>query len=623
MLYQNRKYNNENDKNEFEQKLNDNFPEFFNEDRTFDLNKFINELNSSNFEELSMGYSLNFIGKNYAKKIATEKPNSVIVPNIEYNSNNNSENLFYTGDNLEVLKHLQDSYSNSIDLIYIDPPYNTGSDGFIYSDTFKYSDEKLQEMFGLSEDDLKKLKNIEGRSTHSSWLTFMYPRLVLAKKLLSENGTILVSIDDNEQANLRLLMNDIFGEGQVDQLIWNKESEGKSGTLKQVSRFRNVHEYVLIGYKNKDKTEFNKINEAYIGRENELHTANLAVNAEKENKNHKNYFTITNPSGIEFTKQWKWDKEKIEELISQDLIYWGSDGQKQPRLIIPMDDRRKIYLQSILNYGGTTTGRKNFEEVMEQGIFSFPKPVDLIEKLIIATTNENSIILDFFAGSGTTAEAIQKINKEHKSNRRFIMVQIDEETYSVDNDGMKKPRKGSEEAFKNGYLYIDQIARKRIERSYKKYNGQNGAAFRHFYVTTPPNVLLEEIDDIENISTNLFDDMISKFSGSSLGLNTKANGYETILATWMMKDGYKFDVYRKELHLNNYKLNFINNNKIYMINEGWSSQGTKELINLIGNNKLRVQTIVIYPYSFGFEEIRELEIALNQLDHKVNLIKRY
>ena len=252
MLYQNRKYNNENDKNEFEQKLNDNFPEFFNEDRTFDLNKFINELNSSNFEELSMGYSLNFIGKNYAKKIATEKPNSVIVPNIEYNSNNNSENLFYTGDNLEVLKHLQDSYSKSIDLIYIDPPYNTGSDGFIYSDTFKYSDKKLQEMFGLSEDDLKKLKNIEGRSTHSSWLTFMYPRLVLAKKLLSENGTILVSIDDNEQANLRLLMNDIFGEGQVDQLVWNKESEGKSGTLKQVSRFRNVHEYVIIGYKNKD-----------------------------------------------------------------------------------------------------------------------------------------------------------------------------------------------------------------------------------------------------------------------------------------------------------------------------------------------------------------------------------
>ena len=166
-------------------------------------------LDEQNIEEFTSGYQLDFIGKNYAKKQSGERPNTVIVPDVEHNTkmeNKNSKNIFLTGDNLEVLRHLQQNYQNSIDFIYIDPPYNTGNDDFIYPDKFEYSDEELRSTFGLTEQELDKLKSIQGNSSHSSWLTFIYPRLYLAKKMLKNTGGIVISIDENEQANLKLLM---------------------------------------------------------------------------------------------------------------------------------------------------------------------------------------------------------------------------------------------------------------------------------------------------------------------------------------------------------------------------------------------------------------------------------
>src|SRR5699024_6974066 len=195
---------------------------------TFDNEKFQEALKDNNINELSSGYRLDFIGKNYAKKQAGERPTTVIVPDNEHNQkeeNRNSKNLFFTGDNLEVLRHLQQNYANSIDFIYIDPPYNTGSDGFVYPDKFDYSDDQLMDMFALSEDELKRLKSIQGNSTHSSWLTFMYPRLALSKKILNDSGVIFVSIDENEQANLKILMDEIFGESSfVAKFDWRKKT---------------------------------------------------------------------------------------------------------------------------------------------------------------------------------------------------------------------------------------------------------------------------------------------------------------------------------------------------------------------------------------------------------------
>lgn len=212
----------------FLNELKDKLPEFFTKDGSFDLDKFRAQLKDKNISELSEGYQLDFIGKDYARRQAGEMPSTVITPDEKQNTGEgkNSKNLFFTGDNLEVLRHLQANYANKIDVIYIDPPYNTGNGDFVYPDAFEYSDEKLMEMFEMDDTQVAHLKSIQGKSSHSAWLTFMYPRLVLAKQLLSEKGSILVSIDDNEDANIKLLLDSIFGEQNFAAQFIVTRSEG-------------------------------------------------------------------------------------------------------------------------------------------------------------------------------------------------------------------------------------------------------------------------------------------------------------------------------------------------------------------------------------------------------------
>jgi adenine-specific DNA-methyltransferase len=339
-----------------------------------------------------------------------------------------TQNLYIEGDNLDALKLLKKEYQNKIKMIYIDPPYNTGNK-FIYADNL----------------------------SHTDWLNMIYPRLKLARDLLTDDGVIFISIDDNEQANLKKVCDEIFGEGNVDFLIWNKEASGASGTLKQISTTRRIHEYILCVFKNFQNTTFNKIKEPLKGKESELQTANLAVNLDMERKDHPNYFTIINPHGDSFTRQWKWDQNKIKELIKENLIYWGSDGHKQPRLIIPTDERRTTFLLSILNYGGTTIGRKDFEDLFNSNVnFSYPKPIILLMKLVETAAEKNSLILDFFSGSATTAHAVMKLNAEDGGNRKFIMVQLQEECAETS------------EAYKAGFKNICEIGKERIRRAGQK-----------------------------------------------------------------------------------------------------------------------------------------------------------
>ena len=345
-------------------------------------------------------------------------------------------------------------------MIYIDPPYNTGKD-FVYKDNFKDNIENYKKVTGqVSEEGIKLTTNTDSDGRyHSNWLNMMYPRLKLARNLLTDDGVIFISIDDNEQANLKKICDEIFGEENVELMIWNKEAEGSSGTLKVTQRFRKNHEYILVLYKMKEITEFRKINEALAGRENELQTANLAVNVEKEDKNHNNYYKIVNPQGDEFVRQWKWSKEEVDKLISENLIYWGSDGHKQPRLIIPTDERRTTYLLSILNYGGTTAGRKDFEEIMGTEIeFSYPKPLILLKKILTTVTDKEkgNIVLDFFSGSSTTAHSVMQLNAEDGGNRKYIMVQLPELCDE------------SSEAYKAGYKNICEIGKERIRRAGEK-----------------------------------------------------------------------------------------------------------------------------------------------------------
>lgn len=434
-----------------------------NDEVDFELLK--EELSGVILDEKKEKYQLTWPGKKESNLLANVPSTNTLRPQFEKSINfDNAQNIYIEGDNLDALKILQESYLNSIKFIYIDPPYNTGND-FIYNDNFgKSISDELIESSQMDENGNRLISNMvtNGRF-HSDWLSMIYPRLKLARNLLKDDGVIAISIDDNEIENLKKVCVELFGENNVEIAIWNKEAEGSSGTLKQTSTFRGIHEYIVFAYKNRSKVQFYKINEALKGRENEFQTANLAVNLENEKENHPNYFTITNPSGEKFTRQWKWSKEEIDRLIAEDLIYWGSDGHKQPRLIIPTDERRTTFLLSILNYGGTTVGRKDFETIMGTDIeFSYPKPVILLKKIINSVTDDNDIILDFFSGSGSTAQAVLELNKEKNSSRKFILVQL-EEMYDTKSN-----------AYKNGFISICDVAEERIRRVLKKQEQVDG-----------------------------------------------------------------------------------------------------------------------------------------------------
>lgn len=320
----NQKYNDQVKPNTaFLNELKNKLPEFFTRDGNFDMEKFQQEIKDKNINELSEGYQLNFIGKDYARRQAGEMPSTVIVPDEEQNNGEgkNSKNLFFTGDNLEVLRHLQSNYQGKIDVIYIDPPYNTGSDGFVYPDNFEYSDDKLKEMFGIDDDQVERLKSIQGKSSHSAWLTFMYPRLQLAKRLLTDKGVIFISIDDNEDGNLKEIADEIFGENNfLAQVVW----ERAYAPINLKKNFSPSHDYMLVYGRNTNIIETNGIqrdeetDSRYQNPDNDPRgpwsSSDISVGPAIE----ENIYPVTTPSGRSGrASSWK-ELEALAKRISRE-----------------------------------------------------------------------------------------------------------------------------------------------------------------------------------------------------------------------------------------------------------------------------------------------------------------
>ena len=661
----------------FLDELRQKMPEFFTatkydeegnvvEASTFDNEKFQQALKEHNIDELSSGYRLDFIGKNYAKKQAGERPTTVIVPDNDHNQkeeNKNSKNLFFTGDNLEVLRHLQQNYANSVDFIYIDPPYNTGSDGFVYPDNFEYSDDQLKDMFALSDDELKRLKSIQGKATHSAWLTFMYPRLYLAKKVLKDTGVIFVSIDDNEQANLKLLMDEVFGEGSfVQTFVWQKKTQ-PSFLSKEVA---NIHEYIAA-YRKKEllilkggETDPNKavemlnisngtgtrvfsaeVTTIQNGKFSGILKSGVYGNAElsvvlKEDVNVLNGKPL---SDLIITGKFKWGQEKINEATKNG----GNIEIKSLSTLRPTLKRNtgetnvkppvSIFSKPINQFPTNTDATNEIKNLFDGvSLFTNPKPSMLIKFLIESLTynKPNALILDFFAGSSTTADAVMQLNAEDGGKRQYIMCTLPEPTFTTNSDGTEVPTKGGATAYQAGYKSIDEISRERIIRAADKIKAENPLltetqdfGFKHFRVVPPTQETLDKIDYDENLQLELFDDMIDAFSSEKLGVAGNAAGMDTILQTYLAKDNYQFDVPIKLIDFAGIQLPYVNNQRIYLITKDWEAQNTKALVNAIGKNELVVQTIVVYGNTLEMESLRELEIALNQLENKVNLQVRY
>ena len=234
--------------------LREHFAGCFTSDGAFDMERF-KEMLRDEVDLKSEGYSLNFLGKDYANLIASVDTTTVVVPDLEHNlkpENKDSENVYISGDNLDALKHLLKSYAGQVKCIYIDPPYNTGTDGFVYNDRFSFTSEQLQKRLSVDEEEAKRILDMtsRGSSTHSAWLMFMSPRLQLARQLLSKDGVIFISIDDNEQANLKLLCDYVFGEENfVGEIIWNNATDNNPTNI------TTEHEYILCYTKYKDTLE--------------------------------------------------------------------------------------------------------------------------------------------------------------------------------------------------------------------------------------------------------------------------------------------------------------------------------------------------------------------------------
>lgn len=652
--------------NELKSKL----PEFFDREGNFDLDKFKGQLEEHNINELSDGYQLNFIGKDYARRQAGEMPSTVIVPDQEQNNGEGKEskNLFFTGDNLEVLRHLQNNYAGKIDVIYIDPPYNTGNDDFVYPDSFEYSDEKIKEMFGIDDEQIERLKNIQGKSSHSAWLTFMYPRLVLAKRLLNDNGVIFISIDSNEQATLREIQEEIFGENQfIAEIVRNTNSSKNNSLFISTS-----HDYCLVYGKDRQSLEKkyaerkwsvykNNISE-YLKRVKDLQNSGLTDNEISDELKQLTKY----PRFIDFTNYWYIDKrglyrkdniggvkngnmeplynpitkkndpvppngyryspEKLKELVKEDRIHFHTDGslpvvkrylnenlKQRPKAIMSDDQRPDDKLL------------KSFKTP-----FSNPKQLAFITR-ILSIFPSNATFLDFFAGSATTAHAVMGLNAQDNGKRKFIMVQLPEKTYHANKDGNEVPTDGGKEAYKLGYKSIDEISRRRINMAAKKIREDNeltlpenfDGSFKHYRVVKPVKQTLEKIEDFDPDNTTLFTDMVDSFSSKGLDVAGDATGEQTILTTWLAKDGYPFNADIKKIDFAGYEASLVKDSRLYIINNGWSSKNTEVLLNKIGTHQITVQTIVLFGYSFNIADLRELEIGLKQLDGNINLLKRY
>lgn len=347
----------------------------------------------------------------------------------------------------------------------------------------------------------------------------------------------------------------------------------------------------------------------------------------KEHYNVKIFPPRSQKNNIQFV--WRWGKEKSQKYINQEIVGYETNGQY--RIVQKMRNSAKL-IRSIIEGKNYTSrrGTAEVEDLMERKIFAFPKPVALLHDLILSSTSENSTILDFFAGSSTTADAVMQLNAEDGGHRKFIMVQLPEKTYHTNKDGKEVPTKGGKAAYDAGFKSIDEISRERIRRAARKIKEDNeltlpadfDGSFKHYRVVKPTKQTLEDIDDFDPDNTDLFTNMVEGFSSESLNIPGNATGEQTILTTWLAQDGYSFDANVQNIQFDNYNAHLVDD-RLYLINEGWGSNQTKELLNKLGTNELHLQSVVIFGYSFNIAELRELENGLKQLDNKVNLIKRY
>lgn len=604
------------------------FPQCFDADGKFDIETFKASLpDGTTLTDETTGF--NWLGKNYARMLTNMDTTTLIRPDEEHNAkpeNRNSKNVYISGDNLDALQHLVKSYGGKVKVIYIDPPYNMGSDGFVYNDKFNFTAEDLAKRLEVSSERAERILSMtrRGSASHAAWLTFMLPRLSFARDLLTDDGVIFISIDDNEQANLKKLCDEVFGEENfVAQFIWEKRLNRENRREASVR-----HDYILCYSKNYYDDDVKRINQlpmsgkalaSYSNPDNDprgLWKSDPA-HAQAGHGVESQFYTLVAPNGkkheVPSGRCWIYNEETMVQAIKDNRIWFGQDGNGVPRIKTYLNAKERGLTPETMIFakdGSTNEKAKNDLKELFDGIavFETPKPVELIRHLLKMALKEG-IAVDFFGGSSTTAQAIMEMSVDG-SNLHYILVQLPEEC------------KPGSEAAKAGYKTIDQIGMERIKRAAKKIHDANplfagDLGFKHYTLEEPKEdalLLMERFDPVSNNITTL---------------NVDDFGLQTVLRTWLVADGYGLIEDAEEVMLGSYKA-YWKGDHLYLINpdRNFDANSIAALMDKYHGEPFSPHNIVVFGYSFGFTHREELQKNLRTLKEgnktlTVNIDVRY
>lgn len=614
--------------------LRKHFPQCFNLDGEFDIEAFKAALpGGTNLTDETSGF--NWLGKNYARMLTNMDTTTLICPDEEHNAkpeNKDSQNVYISGDNLDALQHLAKSYSGKIKVIYIDPPYNTGSDGFVYNDKFNFTGEELSKRLDISIERAERILSMtrRGSASHAAWLTFMLPRLSFARDLLTDDGVIFISIDDNEQANLKKICDEVFGEecfiGNIVRptgQTTGQDSSGLGSSFDYILVYSKKEEIELNGLEltEKDKLRFQSQDDVGFYAYDQLRKT--GSNDKREDRPNM-YYGIENPDGeilypiasAGYESRWRVERKSYENLVKNNLIIWKKTKRNNGEIWWPyvkyyLDGRTKRPSPLWADLEGNKKAAREVRDLFDgKKVFDFPKPVDLLLRIVQIACDKNSIIVDFFSGSSTTAHAVMLKNLEDNSNRRYILIQLPE------------PCKPDSEAAKAGYQTIDDIGMDRIKRSAKKIKEANPSftgdlGFKHYTLEEPKQDTLLLMEDFDPVSNSLTTLSVDDF------------GLQTVLRTWLVADGYGLTEDAEEVMLSNYEA-YWKDDHLYMINpdHDFNESSIAALMDKYNGELFSPHNIVIFGYSFGFTHREELQKNLRTLKDgnktlNVNIDVRY
>ncbi len=657
--------------------LRKNFPQCFDKDGNFQLEKFKLNLTEKEINFSTESYGLDWLGKSYARLLASDPATTLLKADEAHNQkaeNKNAENLLIKGDNLEVLKHLTNCYYEKIKMIYIDPPYNTGSDGFTYQDDRKFTVKELQQLIGVDEEKAKRILDFtqQKSNSHSAWLTFMYPRLYLAKQLLTDDGVIFVSIDDSEVAQLQILLDEVFGEENFVALAPRKTGAGSAATRSD-SELRKLNDYVFIYQKNQlifkqklmgEKSfPFNDEGGDYLLAQYQA-SGSDATRSARKNMYYPIYLlndgTLTTVESASYKEiilpnkvngedgRWLW-KPTTFDRDNKKFIHF-EDGKLQRKVYYDPKKDNNIYQveKAWLDQFTNASGTKRFNELFEpkKGIFSNPKPVELIKHLInlIHNEDEETLILDFFAGSGTTGDAVTQLNTDDCGNRKYILVQIPEPIDKKKNkaayDFVKDELKAEptifeitkERLIRAAKKTKDEIIVKKIAEKENEIKGLNGEldleekeeiikqrteeikllkkqdlSFKIFETTPIWEDYDFEADELNN-QTKLFDE--SKLTDEDM---------KALLITWKTFDGISLTQELETIDLGGYTA-YYGNGKLYLMNKAFTTDNLKTLLEKIDSDKkFNPTSIITFGYHFDSKNLRELSENVKSYANKKNI----